>query len=73
MRRHFWMDSLPATLLLPVEGGTLGALGMELALPHLFAAGLLSPEFRVGAFKQRIVCFLAVLRRKANLEGWQFT
>lgn len=42
--RHCWMASLPAPLLLPVEG----ALGMELTLPHLFAAGLLSPEFRVG-------------------------
>lgn len=47
------MASLPAPLLLPVMGN----LKMELTLPHLFAAGLLSPEFRVGACKQTIVGF----------------
>lgn len=35
------MASLPAPLLLPLQGD----LGMQLTLPHLFAAGLLSPEF----------------------------
>lgn len=54
MRRHHWMG-LPACPSPFASGGRYtGDLGMELTLPHVFAAGLLSPEFRVGAFKQRI-------------------
>lgn len=52
------MASLPAPLLLPLQGD----LGMQLTLPHLFAAGLLSPDFRVDAFMQRIV-YLWILER----------